>query len=87
MESDDSFKAYIATNPEYLQMQNELIKMQIEPIVAAYALFATNFSSTAWAMDFIYEKKVDEASGRPKFQHEFVACLPDRPEYRQISSD
>ena len=81
-----TYKDYIKGNPDILRMQNELIQMQIEPLVAAYALFATDLSNTAWAMDFLYERQFDNTSGRPKFQHKFFGCLPDRPEFMQIGA-
>ena len=55
--------------------------MNIEPIVAAYALFSTNFVSLEVAMDFIYEKEEDLVDGRFKYIHKFFGCLPAKQEY------
>ena len=51
-------------------------KMKIDPVIAAYALFSTNFASVSAAMDFIYEKEDDVIDGQAKFVHTFVGCLP-----------
>ena len=55
--------------------------MQIEPMVATYALFATGLNNTEWANDFIYEKQFNIGLGKPVFQHKFIGCLPDTPEF------
>ena len=62
-----------------VQLANEL---SIDPVVAAYALFSTNFVSVEMAMDFIYDRE-DGTFGkiRPKYVHKFYGCLPDTPEF------
>jgi len=55
----------------------------MEPVVSAYALFATDFNNVAFAMDFIYEKQFDAGTNMPKFQHKFVGCLPNTPEHNR----
>lgn len=65
-------------------MQAQLAsKMNIDPVVAAYALFSTNFNSVESAMDFIYEKEDDIQDGRAKFVHTFVGCLPNTSEFTE----
>jgi len=59
--------------------------MNIDPVVAAYALFSTDFVSVESAMDFIYEKVEGMVDGGEKFAHKFVGCLPNTPEYDQIA--
>ena len=61
--------------------------MGVEPHVAAFALFATDLWSIQSAMDFIYSKRYDLASGRFKFEHKFIGCLPDRPEYMTLHQE
>ena len=80
-------KDYLQQNPEYLRMQSDLsTRLRIDPVVAAYALFYTNFSNVAMAMDFIYEKQEGEGSNQPLMQHKFVGCLPKTPEFMQVGS-
>ena len=64
------------------QLANDL---SIDPVVAAYALFSTNFASVEMAMDFIYDQEEDSTfeNGRPKFVHKFYGCLPDTPEFTE----
>ena len=64
------------------QLANDL---SIDPVVAAYALFSTNFAGVETAMDFIYEQEEDGTSvyGRLKFVHKFYGCLPDTPEFTE----
>ena len=49
--------------------------MGIQPNVAAYALFSTDFRSIDAALSFIYER--EEAAGDAMVRiHPFVGCLP-----------
>ena len=77
-----SYKDYIIANSSYLNLNNQLTQiLQIEPSVAAYALFSTEFRSMDAAMNFIYERDAPISDNfnlattmRP---HPFVGCLPD----------
>ena len=67
-----SYKDYVITNYEYLQLTRSL---EIQPCVAAYALISTDFRSIDTALNFIYEREeaVDDAMVRV---HPFVGHIP-----------
>ena len=52
-----------------------------------YALFATNFHSVNRAMDFIYEKEEDIASGKFVMLHPFVGYEPENNNYVDDDGD
>ena len=73
---------YLRANEEYEAMSNTIIKyLSIDPAIVALALFAVDFQSIAIAMDYIYEEDI-ELNGRSHMRHPYVACLPDREEFK-----
>ena len=81
-----SYKDYVIAKPEYTQFSNQMIQvLEIEPSVAAYALFSVDFRSIMAAMDFIYERE-ENNEGELKRMHPFVGCLrKPKPEKFKIS--
>ena len=73
---------YLRANEEYEAMSTTIIKyLSIDPSIVALALFAVDFQSLATAMDYIYEEELD-MNGRSHMRHPYVACLPDREEFK-----
>ena len=78
-----SYKDYVVTNYEYLQLTRSL---EIQPCVAAYALISTDFRSIDAALNFIYER--EEAVGDALVRvHPFVGCIPLSKEFTSKNAE
>ena len=57
--SDTDYKTYIVSDESNRILYTTLKDFNIEPCVAAYALFSTHFVGVDEAMDFIFERRSD----------------------------
>lgn len=79
----ESYRTYLTCHEEYRRMHQKIVTdHNIQPDVAAYALFSTQFASIDAAMDFIFEVRGAEDGAGPEgmMQHSFIPYLPELAE-------
>ncbi len=58
-------------------MHTDLCNLQINPQIAAFALYSTDFTSVEIAMAWVFEEEEGEEAGNEKMRHPFIKSLPE----------
>lgn len=78
-QSHESYRTYLIYHEELRLMHSKIVtEHNIQPDVAAYALFSVKFVSIDAAMDFLFEvREADGAGPVGMMQHPFIPYIPE----------